>query len=71
MTVLVCVVLTGLFGVMGRVDEMALGDMGVVSGLFVASRIVMLRGCTMVAGGVFVVLGGFAVVFGALLRHGR
>ncbi len=63
--VLVSVVLAGFFGVMNRVHMMAMGDVGVMPGLFMIARLVMLGGREMVFRGVTMVLGSFAVMFRA------
>ena len=57
------VVLAGFFGVMRRVDMMAVGHVGVVPGFFVIAGFVVLSSLKMVFRGVTVVLGSFAVMF--------
>ena len=59
---LVAVVLAGFFGVVGCVQMMALGHVGVMPGLFVTAGFVVLSSREMVLRGVTVVFGGFAVM---------
>jgi hypothetical protein len=49
---------------------MAVGDVGMMGGLFVVAGLMMLRGLAVMVRGVRVVFGGFAVVLGCFLRHG-
>jgi len=63
-------VLGGLFGVVFRFDGVAVGQMGVVSGLLVVACFMVLRGGPVVPGGGLVMLVRLAVMFGALNRHG-
>jgi hypothetical protein len=67
--VVIGVVLGGFFGVMIRVCAVAVRDVGVVAGLFVISRLMMLGGGAMVLRGVLVMLGCFEVVLVAFCRH--
>ena len=65
------VMLAGLFGVVFSVIAVAVRDMRVVVGFFVLPGFV-LRGCRlMMLGGVLVMLGRFAMVFGCVLGHGK
>jgi len=61
--------LTRLFGVMGRVDEVPLRNVGVVPGLLVVAGLVMLGRHAVVLGGVLVMFGGFTVMLSGLLGH--
>jgi hypothetical protein len=54
---------------MGGVRKMALRDLGMVSGLVMIARFVMLCGVPMMLCGVFVVFGGLAVVLSGFFRH--
>jgi hypothetical protein len=65
------VVLGGLFGVVFSLHMMAVGQMTVMAGLLVLARFVVLRSGQMVFGSMLVVLGCFAMLFGALSRHGN
>jgi hypothetical protein len=64
-TVLVGVVLAGLFGVMNCVHVVAVRHLCVVAGLFVIARFVVFGSCNVVFGRVIMVLGGFAMMFSA------
>lgn len=68
-TVIASVVLTRLFGVMFRLNGMALRHVGVVPGLHVIAGVMMLGGRPMVLSGFFVMIGGFAVMFRCHLGH--
>ncbi len=64
------VMLAGLVRVMFGVGGMAVRRMGVVRGLFVGVRTVMLRGLTMMLSGVLVMLRGGGVMLDDLVfRH--
>ena len=62
MTVLVTVVLASFFGVMDRVQVMAVGHLSVMPGFLVIVGFVLLGSREMVLRGVTMVLGGFAVM---------
>jgi len=47
----------------GRMQRMAMRDLGMVRGLFVIAGLVMLRSFAMVFGGVLVVMRGLVVMF--------
>ncbi len=70
MTVLVSVVLAGLFGMMRGVNVMPLRHVGVVTCFVVVAGIVMLRRSFVMRSGMRVVLGSFAVMFRSFFRHG-
>jgi hypothetical protein len=57
----------GFAAVVGRVRRMAVGGMRVMRGFLVVALFMMLSGFTMVMGGVFVVLRGAAMMFGAFV----
>jgi hypothetical protein len=57
------VVLAGFFGMVRRVQMMAVREMGVVARLFGVGAAVVLRCPTVVLGGGFVMLGRLLVVF--------
>jgi hypothetical protein len=63
-------VLAGLVGVVLGVGHVAMCDVGMVAGLFVIARDVMLGGHAMVLCGVLVMLGSFQMVFFTFFRHG-
>jgi hypothetical protein len=63
-------VFAGLFGVMLSMSAMAMRYVGMVAGLFVVPRGVMLGGGAMVLRGVLVVLRGFQMVLFTFFRHG-
>lgn len=62
MAVFVGVMLGGLLGMMLGMEVMAMGDMRVVTGFMMVPCFVVVGGRAMVPGGVFVVLGSFAMV---------
>jgi hypothetical protein len=64
------VMLAGFFGVMNRIDVMAVGDVCVMAGFLMIAGSVMLGCRTMVLGGFFVVLCGFHMVIRSRFRHG-
>jgi hypothetical protein len=70
MAVVSNMMLAGLLAVMRGVDMMSLRYVSVVSGLVVVPRLVMFRRRSVVRSGMFVVFGGFAVMFRGLFRHG-
>ena len=70
MAVFVGVVLAGLGCVMHRVVLMAARDVGMVPGLFMLARGMVLGGFTVMDGSVFVVLRSFIVMVDSLLGHG-
>jgi hypothetical protein len=59
------------FGVSPRVDVVPVGQMGVMGSLFVAPRLVMMRGFPVVLCCLLVVFSGSVVQPGSLLRHGQ
>jgi len=63
------VVLGGVLMVIVRMDRMAIGHVGVVSGGFVVAFLMRLVGLTVVLGGGFVMLGRFLVMM--MLGHGN
>ena len=69
MTVFVGVVLTCFLGMVDRMDVMPMCDMRVMTGALMIPRIVMFGGCSMVAGGMLVMLRGFAMMLSALVGH--
>jgi hypothetical protein len=69
MSVFVGVMLGGLFGVMLRLQVMAVSHMGVMAGLFVIVCVMVFRGGTMMLSGVFVVLSGLIVMVSARFGH--
>lgn len=64
------VMLAGFFRVMRGVDRVAMRHMRVVAGLAVVAGFVMIGRRPVVRGGMFVVLGCFAMVICGFLRHG-
>lgn len=62
--------LAGLFGVMLGVGAVAVRDVGVVAGILMVSGGMMVRRFAMVFRGVFVMFGGFQMVFFTFFRHG-
>jgi hypothetical protein len=62
--------LGGLFGVMLGLNVMAMRQVGVMAGLFVFARFVVLGGVLVVFGSMFVVLRCVAMMFGDFFRHG-
>lgn len=56
-------------GVMTGVMMMAIGDVGMMSGEMMIPRFMMARGFAMMACGVLVVFGCFAMMLGCLLGH--
>jgi len=69
LSVMFCVELGCLGGVMRRVVQVPLGRVRVVRGCFVVSALVVLGGLTMMSRGVVVVFCCLVMVFGCLLRH--
>lgn len=67
--VLVGVLLACFLGMVDRMDVMSMGDMRVMTGALMISGIVMFGGRSVVAGGVFVMFGGFAMMVSALVGH--
>jgi hypothetical protein len=63
------VMLAGLFGVVDRMRVMAMRDVRMVAGGFVAPFLMMLRGLQVVLGRVFQMLGGFPVMFCGFFGH--
>jgi hypothetical protein len=53
-----------------RVVRMALGGVRMMGGFVVVSRLVVLRRLRVMSGGVLVMLGSLAMVFGRVLGHG-
>jgi hypothetical protein len=60
--VLIGVVLSGFFGMMGSVQRMPVSDMGMVAGLFVIAGFVVLGCFAMMFRRVFVVLRSFVMM---------
>jgi len=67
--VLIGVVLTGFFGMLGGVQRMAVGDVGVVPGLLVIAGFVMPGRFPMMGGGLFMMLRGLVVMFCSMVSH--
>lgn len=63
------VVLAGFLGVLGCVNVMAVRHVGVMGGLVVVVRFVVLGGLAMMSGGLVMMLSGFAVVIGGFFGH--
>jgi hypothetical protein len=68
--VVVGVMLARLFGMMRGMIQMTFGDVRVVAGLLVVTRLMMLGGGQMMLRGMLVVLGCLAVVVCGFFRHG-
>jgi hypothetical protein len=69
--VLYGVELAGFLGMMGGVQMMSMGDMRMMPRLFVLPRLVLFGGLPMMAGGMFVMLRGFVVMFcSRMASHG-
>ena len=66
---LIGVVLPGFFGMLGCVQRMAVGDMGVVPGLLMIARFVMLGRFPMMGGCLFMMLRGLVVMFCSMVSH--
>jgi hypothetical protein len=64
------VMLAGFFGVMNRIDVMAVCDVRVMAGFLMIAGSMMLGCRPMVLGGFFVVLCGFHMVIRSRFRHG-
>ena len=62
MAVLVGVMFSSLFGMMGGVSQVPVRDVRVVPGLHMVARIMMLRGLAVVSGGMLMVLGCLMVM---------
>ncbi len=62
-------VLGGFLGVKLRLNVVAMRHVCMVAGLVVVADFVVLGGGAVVSCRVFVVVGGLAMVFGALVRH--
>jgi len=68
---LIRVMLHGFFGVPYGMHGVAVSDVSMVAGLDVIAVVVVASGFAMMPGRVFVMLGCFAMMFGAfVLRHG-
>ena len=63
------VMLGGFAGVMRRMQSMAVRDMRMVRGRFVISLLVVMSSFAVVLGCMFVVLGGFQMMFGSFVVH--
>jgi hypothetical protein len=68
--VLVGVMLPGLFGMMSSVNGVSMRHMGVVPGLLMIARLVMLGRFSMVFGSLFVMLRSFMVMLRSFVSHG-
>jgi hypothetical protein len=68
--VLVGMMLSSFFGMLGSVERVAMGDMGVVAGLFVIARFVMIGRFPMMFRSVFVVLRRFLMMICRFVSHG-
>jgi hypothetical protein len=71
MSVVVCVMFAGLFGVVCGVVQMAFGDMRVVARFFVITGRVMLSGGLVMFSGVFMVLCRFMMVLDCVFGHAK
>ncbi len=67
--VLIGVVFPSFFGMLGSVERMSVGDMGVVTGFFVIARFVVFGRFAMMYGRLFVVLRGLMVMFRSVVSH--
>ncbi len=65
------VMLGGFGGVMFGLHVVTMGQVGVMSGLFVIARFVVLGGGGVMLGSMLVVLRGVAMMIGVFLRHGK
>ena len=63
--------LTGFFGMMDGVVQMASRDMRVVAGLFVMAGVMVVGGGAVMSGGVFVVLGCLTMMLSGVRGHSR
>jgi hypothetical protein len=63
------VMLAGLFGVVRGMIQVAFGNMRMMTGLFMISRFVVLRGCSVMFSGVFVVFCCLAMMRRRVFRH--
>jgi hypothetical protein len=61
------VMLGGIFGMLGRLKMMPMGQMGVMTGGLVLSSLVMFGRLPMMPGGMFMMLSGFLVMLGAFM----
>lgn len=68
--VLVGVMLAGFVGMVAGVQCMSVGDVGVVPGLLVIARLVVLGRFAMMRGGVFVMFSGLQMMFRSVMSHG-
>ncbi len=62
--------LPGLFGMMSSVHRVSVRDMGVMPGLLMIARLVMLGRFPMVSRSLFVMLGSFMVMLRSFVSHG-
>jgi len=62
-------VFAGPFDVLHRVEQMAVGNHGVMSGLFELTGTVIFRGAALMFGGMLEKFRGFQMMIDALLRH--
>ena len=67
--VLIGVVLPGFFGMMGSVQRVSVGDVGVVPGLLVIARFVMVCRFPVMFGGVLMMLRRFVMMLCSLVSH--
>jgi hypothetical protein len=65
------VMFRGFFGVMRRLQMMAVRRVRVMCGLLVVAGLVVLGGLAMVVGRIVMVLGGLGVMMRCILRHGK
>jgi hypothetical protein len=63
--------LTGLLGMLNRVDVMPVRDVRMVASALMITRFVVIGCCSMVASGVFVMLRGLAMMLGAVCGHAK
>ncbi|MBV8894884.1 MAG: hypothetical protein JO051_00110 [Acidobacteriaceae bacterium] len=60
-----------IFAVLARMGGMTVGGVRMVGSLFMASRFIVFRSLLVVPGGMLVMVGCLAVVFGSFLGHFR
>jgi hypothetical protein len=67
--VIVCVMLTGLFGMVSGVNRVAMRHVRMMPGLVMVAGFVMLGGRSVMLCGVLVMFGGFAMVISGFFGH--
>jgi len=68
-TVLIGVVFSGFFGMMGSVNSMSMSDVGMMSGFFVIARLVVVGGFAVMFRRVFMMFRGLVVMLCSLMSH--